>query len=103
MDLSNLTLAELKTLLNDLPIEIKKREKEEKAKVLKELETLAEGRGFKLEDIVGALPEKKGREPIAVKFRHPDNPGFVWSGRGRKPKWVIEFLSKNGSMEQLAV
>ena len=46
MELSNLSLAELKNLLNAIPAEIKRREKDEKAKTLKELEALAAERGL---------------------------------------------------------
>ncbi|MDX9944227.1 MAG: H-NS family nucleoid-associated regulatory protein [Azonexus sp.] len=28
---------------------------------------------------------------------------LVWTGRGRQPKWVAEFLSAGGTIEQLAI
>jgi len=103
MDFSSLSLAELKSLLNLLPAEIKKKEKEEKAKTLKELEAFAAERGFTLEELVGTSPEKNERVSVAIKFRHPQRPELVWSGRGKRPKWVVDFLNENGSLEQLVV
>lgn len=103
MDFSSLSLAELKNLLNLLPAEIKKKEKEEKAKTLKELEAFAAERGFTLEELVGTSPEKKERVSVAIKFRHPQHPELVWSGRGKRPKWLVDFLNENGSLQQLAV
>jgi len=36
------------------------------------------------------------RGPVKVKYRHPDNPLVAtWTGRGRKPRWVVEWLEKN--------
>lgn len=33
-----------------------------------------------------------------LRFRHPDDPGQVWSGRGKTPRWVIE-LQAQGRLE----
>jgi hypothetical protein len=38
-----------------------------------------------------------------VKYRHPQNPDLVWSGRGRQPKWIEHWLSEGGSLDALAV
>lgn len=105
MELSNLSLVELKNLLTLIPAEIRKREKEDKAKTLKELEALAAERGFNLADLLGegSTKVKKEKGTVAVKYRHPQNADLAWSGRGRKPLWLVEFLATGGSLEQLAV
>ena len=35
--------------------------------------------------------------------RHPEDGALTWSGRGRQPKWVAEFLAKGGKIESLAI
>lgn len=102
MDISNLSIAELKRLLVQIPKEIERRQKEEKSKVLKEIESIAAERGFALDELIGERP-KKERAPVAVKYRHPSNPDLNWTGRGRQPKWVVEFLQKGGNLSQLQV
>jgi len=103
MDLSLLSISELKGLLESIPKEIKKREKDEKAKALKELAAFAAERGFTLDELVaGGLDVKKIRAPVAVKYRHPQNPDLTWTGRGRKPKWVADFLESGKPLEALA-
>lgn len=102
MDISNLSVAELKHLLVQIPKEIERRKKDEKVKVLKELESIAAERGFALDELVGERG-KKERAPVAAKYRHPSSPDLAWSGRGRQPRWVAEFLQKGGSLEQLQV
>lgn len=37
-----------------------------------------------------------------MKFRHPENPSIGWSGAGRKPQWVLDWIGKGGTLEQLA-
>lgn len=100
MDLSKLSLAELKTLLGQIPKEIDRRQKEEKAKLVKELEAKAAALGFSLAELVGQNG-RKAQAPMAIKYRHPKNADLAWSGRGRQPRWVAEFVSNGGSLEQL--
>lgn len=42
-------------------------------------------------------------EAARVAYRHPDNADMCWSGRGRKPKWVENWLAEGGSLDELAV
>ena len=37
-----------------------------------------------------------------LRFRHPDNPGLVWSGRGKTPRWVLELQAK-GQLERARI
>jgi DNA-binding protein H-NS len=34
-----------------------------------------------------------------IKFRHPDKPGLVWSGRGKTPLWIKE-LETDGRLDE---
>jgi|266.fasta.fasta_contig_21_3912997_length_390_multi_3_in_0_out_0_1 DNA-binding protein H-NS len=103
MDISNIALAELKSLIAQIPKEIERREKEEKIKARKEIEAFAAERGFALSDLLDEAPEKKERTPVAVKYKHSGDATLAWTGRGRQPKWVVAFLANGGTLEQLAV
>ena len=105
MDLSALSVAELNKLLSDIPKEIARREKGEKARVRKELEALAAAQGYSLEDLLSdaGATAKRAAKPVSAKYRHPDEPSLTWSGRGRQPKWIAEFLAKGGKIEALAI
>ena len=74
MDLSALSVAELNKLLSDIPKEISRREKGEKARVRKELEALAAAQGYSLEELLGdtGATAKRAGKPVAAKYRHPD-------------------------------
>jgi DNA-binding protein H-NS len=53
----------------------------------------------------GAKAKKEGAKPtkkVAPKFRHPDDPGIVWSGRGKTPVWLRE-LENQGRAKQARV
>lgn len=104
MDISTISVADLKSLLDKIPAEIKRREKEEKALIRKELEALAARSGYSLDDLLGEASEKVGKvkKLVAIKYRHPTDSSLTWTGRGRQPKWIVEYLAANaGTLEQL--
>jgi len=105
MDFSILTVAELKSLLEMIPGEIKRREKEDKNRIRKELEALAAQSGYSLDELLGEAAEKvrKPSKPVAVKYRHPADATLQWTGRGRKPKWIEEYLATGGTLGEMAI
>ena len=106
IDLSTLSLPELLTLQRDLLSEIPRKTDAERNKVLEDMRKMAADSGFNLEELLGAKPkaanngEKKTRGPVAVKYRSKD--GQEWSGRGRKPAWIIAHLESGGNIDDLA-
>lgn len=104
MDISSLSLVELKQLHKQIPAEIVRREEQEKKKVLDEVKALAEAHGFSIDQLLAAKDAKvRVSKPVAVKYRHPENQALTWTGRGRKPQWVEAWLGHGRTMEELAV
>lgn len=99
MDLTQFSTPELKDILARLPKEIAQREKVEKAQLLKELEARASAAGFTLAELVRF--SRTGAMTAQPKYRHPTNPDLVWAGRGKRPRWVIDFLGAGGTLAQL--
>ncbi len=48
-----------------------------------------------------AKPATEGAVSIAAACRHPNNPDLVWSGRGRKPAWVVAWIEQGGKLADL--
>lgn len=104
MNLSDLTIAELKELQVRIPLEIQKRYSEEKEKALKELTALAASRGFSLDELLAKKSSKNDtRKAVAIKYRHPSDATLTWTGRGRKPAWVAKWLESGQPLEALLV
>ena len=104
MDLSSLNAAQLRDLQQQIPVELKRREAQDKANILNEVRAFAKARGFALEELVGK--EVKIKAPtgkVKVKYRHPENVELEWTGRGRKPKWVEAWLAAGNTIESLLV
>lgn len=108
VNLENFSLAEMQQLLKDLPIEIQRRQTTERKAVVAEMKALAEARGFSFDELVGAPSNTSGstgkqRKPVAIKYRHPENSAFTWTGRGRKPAWVVEWESAGKPIDLLKI
>ena len=100
IDLSKLSIEELQALARDIETEIVTRRAAEKERVLNQMRELAGSLGMTLEEL---LREERGAgSGVAAKYRHPDNPGLTWSGRGKRPGWVNEALASGKTLDDLA-
>lgn len=107
IDLSKLSLEELQTLARDIEQEIVSRREAERERVLAQMRELAGSLGLTLEEL---LKQERGRSrtaaavPAAVeaKYRHPENTALTWSGRGKRPQWITEWLASGRTLEDLS-
>ncbi|MCK6391570.1 MAG: H-NS histone family protein, partial [Azonexus sp.] len=88
-----------------IPLELKRRESQEKNKALNEVRAFAKTRGFSLEELIGKESKVKSATggKVKVKYRHPQNTELEWTGRGRTPKWVTAWLESGASLDELLV
>jgi DNA-binding protein H-NS len=105
MDLSTLSVPQLRELQQQIPAELKRREAQDKINILNEVRAFAKARGYAIEDLLGKEVKVKSTAAtkVKVKYRHPENAELEWTGRGRKPKWVESWLANGGSLDNLLV
>jgi DNA-binding protein H-NS len=70
----------------------------ERAAVKQKIASLAENAGFSVGELFGG----RGRG-TAVKFANPANRAETWTGRGRKPNWLVAKLSKGAKLADFAL
>ncbi|SPF77839.1 H-NS histone family protein [Pseudoprimorskyibacter insulae] len=100
IDLESLSKEELEKLKADVDKALKTIDVRRKAEAKKAAESIAKEFGYTLGDL---LEEGKGGSKGAPKYRNPANLEQTWTGRGRKPGWVIEALAAGKSMDEMEI
>ncbi|HAT33129.1 MAG TPA: histidinol phosphate phosphatase [Janthinobacterium sp.] len=103
MELSNMSAVELRNLQDKIKQEMKKREHQDLAKAREQIMAIAQSVGIPLKDLIagGAVRGKTGS--VAVRYRNPNDASQQWTGRGRQPRWVKEWLESGQSLDLLRV
>lgn len=103
-------MSELETLRqqrDELNRRIAELEAAEKAAYLKQVQELMYKGGLSAADVMAAAKKPKGAAPtkggtLPPKYKNPAT-GETWAGRGAKPKWLEEALSKGQTLDSFAV
>ena len=81
---------------------IKKKEKAEKESLRQKMAILAAENGFTIDEILGKSKATAVKRTIKAKYKNPDS-DQTWSGRGRKPKWVVALVENGGNIESCTI
>ncbi|MFZ5964009.1 H-NS family nucleoid-associated regulatory protein [Thalassococcus sp. BH17M4-6] len=101
VDLENLSKEELKQLKTDVDKALKTIDARRKAEAKKAAEHAAKEYGFSLDELLGASSGKGPKS--APKYANPADPSQTWTGRGRKPNWVIDALAAGKSLDDMKI
>lgn len=100
IDLKGLTRDELSKLISDATKALKTVDARQKAAAKLAAEKVAREYGYSLEEILASGGKTtKG----AAKYANPTDPTQTWTGRGRKPTWVLDALQAGKSVEDLEI
>ena len=74
-----------------------------------QLEQTARDLGYSLAELAGSA--RKGRRagskrvsaPGEAKYADPNDPSQTWSGRGRRPRWMVDAMSRGMKPEDLEI
>ncbi len=75
----------------------------ERAELKQKIQAMAENSGFSVNDLFGGRGAGKGRSSGVAKYRNPDNSSETWTGRGRKPNWLIARLNKGAKIADFEI
>ena len=106
MDLSGLTVAELRMLQEQVKQALKDREHHEQVKAREQILAIAHSAGISLQDLLGTQSRSKNtvsKAKVAVRYRHPSDASLQWTGRGRQPKWVQDWVASGQSLDAIRV
>lgn len=109
------TYADIQKQIAKLQTQAERMRKGSIDKAIGQIRELMEKNGISIADLTEALAAKgkRGRKPgkadggtptaVKLKYQAPTDPSQTWSGRGRKPKWVQEWIDAGNELEKLLI
>ena len=94
--------------LNELEAKVAKAKANARSKaksdVKAKIDAILASSGFTIADLYPVARAGRGRGTNkAAKFVNPDNRSETWTGRGRKPNWLVAKLNKGAKLQDFAV
>lgn len=115
-DISQLSRAELQELQAKIAARMQETEKQALAEAKVQIGEIANGLGRSVQQLLadlglagvnssvrGAKPRADAGKKVAPIYHNPANPSDSWTGRGRQPKWVKEYLDSGKSLDDLRI
>ena len=79
----------------------------DKAHLKEKMAEMAKTHGFSVNELFGGMRGAKGagkgKSLGVAKFANPENKSDTWTGRGRKPNWLLDRLKKGAKLNDFAI
>ena len=105
-DISNLSVEELRSLTAEAEALIESKKDQEIEDAYNNIIKIAESVGYSLEQLIeyGAQKRKKTtRKAVEPRYRNTSNPAETWTGRGKKPRWLVAQIEKGAKLEEFPI
>ena len=103
MNLEKLSIVELRELQDQVKKQLKITEQKSISDARAQILEIAQRAGVSVKDLIGSGATTKTKQSVAVKYRHPSDATLQWSGRGRQPKWVKDWVDSGKSLNEAGV
>lgn len=110
-DLKTMTRKELEKHKSDIERTLARMIEREKKSALTAAQKAARTYGFDLDELIAEQQPKQGRQAkkrsqagsAPPKYRHPENAGVTWTGKGRQPNWIKEAEAAGRSRDEFLI
>ena len=100
IDLKALSPKELQSLITNAEAHMQEAKTTQVQEIRKKIDTLLNNAGLALADVYptrGGKVSKAGKRAlVAPKYRNPEDASQTWSGRGKRPLWMVAALKRRG-------
>ncbi|CAK0762549.1 DNA-binding protein H-NS [Gammaproteobacteria bacterium] len=121
IELNQLTLDELQELSKRLDKELKtkqvleqkasnREERERRRAVMKQVRELISAHNLTMDELLATKVKRaakgEGRKNASKsppKYRNPDDHAQTWTGKGRKPGWVLAAVQRGDNLEEMLI
>lgn len=105
-DISNLSVDELKKLQVEAAALIESKKDQAIEDAYHQILEIAENAGLSLEQILelgNSKRKKTTRKSVEPRYRSKANPSDTWTGRGKKPRWLVAELEKGATLDSFLI
>lgn len=102
-DLQNLDLGDFQKLQDMLAEAEKLRKKQDFEKVCLSVKEIIDNSPFSAEEVLEALSKGKVKKKALPKYQNIEDSSQTWTGRGRKPAWLVEALESGKELESFLI
>lgn len=64
---------------------------------------MAKAAGSTLQELFSVPKTGRAKSSVAPRYRHPDDPTLIWTGRGRMPRWLRDAVTNGHAREEFAI
>lgn len=100
-DLSKYSISQLQALEVRVAEELKTRHFLSISQAREQILYIARNAGISVAQLAANKSSKPPKaSPVTKKYRNPNDPSQQWSGRGRQPAWVKEWIETGKSLDE---
>ena len=103
INIDKFSLRELVELEQKVQKSIAAAKDRERAELKHKIQAMAEHSGFSVNELFGGRGAGKVKSSGVAKYKNPENHSETWTGRGRKPNWLLARLSKGAKMADFEI
>ena len=101
INVDKMSLKELVALNRIIQNAIAEARTRERAELKSKFAELALSHGFSISDLFGGKGAAKTKS--VAKYANPDDSSDTWTGRGRKPNWLVARLKKGAKLSEFEI
>lgn len=103
MEIDHLNREELQALRGRIQDRLRALEQLDIEKARAEIAEIAKRVGIPLAQLISSAKSPQAKRERTIKYRDPSNPSNQWSGGGRRPKWVHDWIDAGKDLKVLLV
>ena len=105
-DISNLSVEELKKLKVEAEALIESKKDQAIEDAYNQIMAIAKALDLSVEEILELGQQKRkqtSRKVVEPRYRNHANPEQTWTGRGKKPRWLVAALDQGAQLEDFII
>ncbi|MBY0224656.1 MAG: H-NS histone family protein [Hyphomicrobium sp.] len=102
VNIERMTLKQLSDLEDKIARAKSQAQENAKADLKAKIDRLIASTDFTVAELYG-FSTRRGRSKSAAKYANPDDRNQTWTGRGRKPNWLVARLKKGAKLEDFSI